>query len=390
MKKLFIFFLLINSYQLASAAKYKVNSADELKNLMPNLLPGDEVIIANGKYINWAVEITCNGTKAKPIVFKAENVGSVIFYGETHRTIFKITGHYITLSGLVFNQCILTKKEGKTAVLIEMSNTKNCIITKCVFKQNNSKIQYSPLVIIAGNGFKNKVDQCLFEQNIDVQDIQVKITKESAPQFSTISYNIFKNKPKVTWQNGNGGECVQIGQDPILLGNMEANTLVSHNKFYNCDGENEIISNKSSKNTYLSNYFTECDGELVMRGGHDCIIKGNIFNSGTGGIRINGTGHIISNNKIKNIKTAIRLMYGMTKGKNETGFYVAASDCIISNNKITNAQNGILVGDNKNEDWTGKFDTKRYPSPVMQNVAPFNNKLNGNVFKNVKATEVIQ
>ena len=83
-------------------------------------------------------------------------------------------------------------------------------------------------------------------------------------------------------------------------------------------------------------------------------------------------------------------MYGMTKGKNETGFYVAASDCEISNNKITNAQTGILVGDNKNEDWTGKFDTKRYPSPVLQNVAPFNNKLNGNVFKNVEATEVMQ
>ena len=83
-------------------------------------------------------------------------------------------------------------------------------------------------------------------------------------------------------------------------------------------------------------------------------------------------------------------MYGMAKGKTETGFYIAASYCTVSYNKITNAVTGILVGDSKNEDWTGKFDTVRYPSPVMQNIAPFDNKFEGNSFKNVKATEVIQ
>ena len=65
-------------------------------------------------------------------------------------------------------------------------------------------------------------------------------------------------------------------------------------------------------------------------------------------------------------------MYGMAKGKNEIGFYVAASDCLVKNNKISGATTGILIGDSKNADWTGKFDTTRYPSRVMQDVAPFN------------------
>lgn len=50
-------------------------------------------------------------------------------------------------------------------------------------------------------------------------------------------------------------------------------------------------------------------------------------------------------------------MYGMAKGKTEIGFYIAASDCIIKYNRIENAVTGIVIGDSKNADWTGKFDT---------------------------------
>lgn len=79
-------------------------------------------------------------------------------------------------------------------------------------------------------------------------------------------------------------------------------------------------------------------------------------------------------------------MYGMAKGKDEIGFYIAASGCTIKNNQIRDANTGILIGDNKDEDWTGKFDTKRYPSPVMQSVAPFDNQISGNGFLNVRTT----
>ncbi|TKC06805.1 hypothetical protein FA048_16540 [Pedobacter polaris] len=391
MKKLGFYlslFFMLN--QTVSAATYRVDSEDAFKKIIPKLVAGDEVIIANGNYENWSIEIPSQGTTEKPIKISAEKKGEVIFSGETTRTIFKLTGAHLTLSGIKFNECILIKNNGSTGILIDLNNSTYCSITDCIFTKNIAKIQYSPLVIVSGNGNYNKVNKCLFMGNIDSQDLQVKITKESCPQFTLIEYNTFMQKDKVSWGNGNGGECIQIGQDPILLGNKEANATVSKNKFYNCNGENEIISNKSSKNKYLKNYFESNDGELVMRGGHDCIIEENTFNGGTGGIRVNGTGHTINNNKISNIKTAIRLMYGMTKGKNETGFYIAASDCVVSNNKITNATIGILVGDSKDVDWTGKFDTTRYPSPVMQNIAPYNNKISANTFKKVKATEVVQ
>ena len=81
-------------------------------------------------------------------------------------------------------------------------------------------------------------------------------------------------------------------------------------------------------------------------------------------------------------------MYGMSKGETEIGFYVAASDCTIRNNQITNCSTGILVGDSKNADWTGKFDVKKYPSRTMQDVAPFNNTLSENKITETKTSIV--
>ena len=379
MKKVLVFCISLLTFHFHTHAEnYFIKSEADLKNVIPKLIPGDVVTIANGNYQGWSVDITTKGTASKPILIQAETPKGVIFSGEVNLVLFKITGHYITLTGMVFNNCSLNKKEGKSGVLIELKDAVNCKISNCSFVKNQSKAQFMPLVVISGNGFANTVAECLFESNIDSQDVQVKITKESCPQRTLIHQNIFQNKKKVSWQNGNGGECIQIGQDPVLLGTIEANTIVSKNTFISCNGENEIISNKSSKNSYLNNVFSANDGELVMRGGHDCIIDQNIFDRGTGGIRLNGTGHSVTNNKLNHIKTAIRLMYGMAKGKETIGFYITASNCTIKNNVITNATTGILVGDSKDADWTGKFDIKRYPSPVIQNIAPFDNQIEGN------------
>ena len=228
------------------------------------------------------------------------------------------------------------------------------------------------------------VDHCTFTGNIDNQELQVKITKEAYPVYTLIANNIFKDKNKVSWKVFNGGECVQIGQDPVLLGTIQSRTMVRENSFIRCSGEPEVISNKSSNNTYLKNYFEDCDGELVMRGGHDCIIDSNTIKGGNSGIRVNGSGHQITHNNISNVKTGIRLMYGMARGKTEIGFYIAADDCVIKYNRIENASTGIFIGDSKNADWSGKFDTIRYPSRVMQDMAPLNNILADNIFINTK------
>jgi nitrous oxidase accessory protein NosD len=377
------------AFQLSFGKIYKVKTAEEFNKAAVSVLSGDEIVIANGSYTNWGTAINSNGTVDKPIIIRAESSGKAIFSGEVHQTVFQISGTYIQVKGLKFEGCQLFKSKGADVVLIQMNTAKYCRVTDCTFTKNTVDAQFMPIVVVSGQGEHNRVDHCQFTGNVNNQEVQVRVTANDVSLYTLIDHNIFMDKDSVTWKGNNGGECVQIGQDPILLGNSYSYATVRDNRFIHCNGEPEVISNKSSGNRYINNYFENCRGELVMRGGHECLIDSNTFAGGIGGIRVNGTGHTITNNSLKNLPIAIRLMYGMAKGKIDTGFYIAASDCVIKNNRITHCDTGILIGGSKNADWTGKFDTKRYPSRTIQDVAPVNNQLDDNTITDTK-TPVLQ
>lgn len=387
--KNFLLLCLLLITHAASSKSYIVRSEQEFEKISQQVKPGDEVVIATGTYTPWSLTLSFSGTKSQPVLVRGERTGSVMFTGTVQETVFKITGSHITLKGIDFINCTVVKADKMTGSLVELNNSSYCRVTECRFSQNVAKSQYMPIVIISGKGESNQVDNCRFTGNVDNQEVQVKITKETSPQNSLIEKNIFQDKKKVTWPNSNGGECVQVGQDPILLGTVQSHTTVRDNRFIRCNGEPEVISNKSSNNIYKRNYFEQCDGELVMRGGHDCVVDSNTIKGGNSGIRVNGTGHVITNNQITDVKTGIRLMYGMAAGKTDIGFYVSASDCVVKNNRIENATTGIFIGDSKNANWTGKFDTVRYPSRVMQDIAPANNTVADNIFVKTQ-TEMVK
>jgi poly(beta-D-mannuronate) lyase len=80
---------------------------------------------------------------------------------------------------------------------------------------------------------------------------------------------------------------------------------VEQNLFERCDGEIEIISSKSCENTYRGNTFRDCDGMLTLRHGDRNVVDGNFFFGGrkpnSGGIRIIGEDHIVTNNYIEGV-----------------------------------------------------------------------------------------
>jgi poly(beta-D-mannuronate) lyase len=281
--------------------EYLIHNEQEFSSVSQQIKPGDDIMIANGTYAPWSLIVNTNGTTERAITIQAEKSGKVIFTGDVGQPVFKLTGSYTILRGISFTACNVLKDSTHAGVLAELNNTKHCRLTECVFSQNVAKTQFMPIVVVSGKGEYNRVDHCTFTGNIDNQELQVKITKEAWSLYTVIENNLFQNKNKVSWKNFNGGECVQVGQDPILLGTIQAKTMVRENRFIRCNGEPEVISNKSSNNTYLKNYFEDCDGELVMRGGHDCIIDSNIIKGGNSGIRINGTGHQITHNNISNV-----------------------------------------------------------------------------------------
>lgn len=370
--------LLIGFAQPALSETITVNNAAALENAVNNAKPGDHIVITNGQYKGWNCRLNGTGLAGNPVVVSAASPGGVSFSDSVSKTVFAITGQYLELSGFIFEGCKIVKTPGKSAMLVELENTQGCRITQCTFQKNEAMSQFMPLVVVSGNGTQNRVDHCTFISNINNMDVQVRITKETVPLYTLIDHNEFTDKARVTWPVFNGGECVQVGQDPVLLGSQKAFTTVRNNRFINCNAEPEVISNKSSDNRYINNYIENCQGELVMRGGHDCLIDSNTINGGLGGIRINGSHHTVTHNAISHVQTGIRLMYGMARGKTAIGFYIAATDCIITDNRITYARTAILEGDGKDTDWTGKFDVKRYPSRTMQDVAPADNIIQHN------------
>ena len=71
------------------------------------------------------------------------------------------------------------------------------------------------------------------------------------------------------------GETIRIGTS---ANSMESSrTIVENNTFKNCDGEIEIISNKSANNIFRNNLFLESKGSLTLRHGNNALVEGNVF-----------------------------------------------------------------------------------------------------------------
>jgi len=101
---------------------------------------------------------------------------------------------------------------------------------------------------------------------------------------------------------------------------QSSKTLVESNYFYHCDGEVEMISNKSCDNIYRGKTFEACDGILTIRHGNRCKVKSNLFlgrnHQRAGGVRITGEDHRVRNNEFdallgKGAWAAISMMQGI-------------------------------------------------------------------------------
>jgi hypothetical protein len=72
--------------------------------------------------------------------------------------------------------------------------------------------------------------------------------------------------------------------------------LVEHNLFARCRGVSDLISNRSSGNTYRYNTFLDSpNSHLTLLVGDDCLVYGNYFRN-TEGVRIYGDRHQVFSN----------------------------------------------------------------------------------------------
>ncbi|MCB8993985.1 MAG: DUF4957 domain-containing protein [Bacteroidales bacterium] len=285
--KIYFVFLLLISLAFQNCANTHgslVHNEQEFTAAIQKAGPGDQIILANGNWENTELLIKAEGTAEKPIIITAEDKGSVIFSGQSD---IRISGQYIEISGLVF-------KNGYTPLteVISFKEKKgryasHCRLTECVIDNFNNPERFANETWIALYGKNNRVDHCiLYGKRTSGVTMTVRLIDSACQEnYHQIDHNYFGYHQSL---GSNGGETLRLGTSQYSL--TTSGTKVEENYFDRCDGEQEIISNKSCGNSFLNNTFYMCRGTLSFRHGHDNIAEGNFFlgnhKDNTGGIRI--------------------------------------------------------------------------------------------------------
>jgi poly(beta-D-mannuronate) lyase len=172
------------------------------------------------------------------------------------------------------------------------------------------------------------------------------------PNHHRIDQNFFGPREKL---GKNGGETIRIGDSDTA--HLSSHTLVENNCFEACNGEAEIISNKSCDNVYRYNTFLRCSGALTLRHGNGATVEGNYFLGqkarGTGGVRIIGERHRVINNYFSDLegddhRAALSLMNGF-KDSPANG-YAPVKDAVVAFNTFVNCKETIVVGLSEEDD----------------------------------------
>ncbi len=328
------------------AGEYPVSTVAELNALTLN--PGDVVILKNGVWVNAALVFNGTGTESMPITLRAEEGGKVLLTGNST---LQIGGEYLVVDGLVFTEGYLN---GGHIIEFRTSSGNpayHCRLTNTKIKDYNPASPATEYKWVSLYGQYNRVDHCHFEGKTNLGTTLV-VWLDNQPNYHLIDHNYFGPRPDL---GENGGETIRIGTSDWSM--YDSYTTVEMNLFDECDGEIEIISNKSCKNVYRYNTFRNSAGTLTLRHGNNCEVYGNFFfgsaDKQSGGIRIIGEGHRVYNNYLQDIpgsgfRAAICLTNGVPDSPLNRYFRVISAQVI--NNTLVNCTQPIAIGAGKDSE----------------------------------------
>lgn len=365
-------FLWINTAY--SQQNIKVRNLEQFNEAVKKVRPGDKVILANGVWKDAELVFVGKGTAKAPITLTVENKGKVSLEGQSN---LRIAGEYLVVEGLVF-------KNGytPTSAVIEFRRNKthlanHCRVTECVIDNYSNPERFETDYWVSIYGKNNRFDHNFLtgKRNHGVT-LAVRLnTVESRENKHQIDHNYFGHRPIL---GANGGETMRVGTSHYSLTN--SNTIVEANYFDRCNGEHEIISNKSGQNIFRYNTFFECQGTLTMRHGNETLVESNYFfgnhKPNTGGIRIINEKQTVINNYCEGLtgyrfRGALVIMNGVPNSPLNRYFQVKDSKAI--NNSFINCDYVQLCAGS---------DAERSAVPVNTVVSNniFYNEKNANLF----------
>lgn len=342
-RNLFAFLILLgSSIPAAEAAEHRVGTLEELNAAIKAAEPGDQIVLRDGPWRDVDILFEADGSADRPITLRAETPGKVIVSG---RSRLRIAGSWLVVAGLLFDgasypgDLIAFRRDPK-----KLSD--NCRLTDTIIIDCDGPDRAVSTRWVSLYGRDNRVDHCGLEGKTGLGPTLVVWVVDGQEARHRIDHNHFGQRPPL---GQNGGETIRVGTSDVSM--TAARVVVESNLFEKCDGEAEIISNKSCENIYRDNTFLRCSGALTLRHGNNCVVEGNIFlgwrAKGSGGVRIIGEGHKVINNYFAdlegtNARAAISIMNGIPDSP--LAGYFPVKGGLIASNTVIDCRETLVIG----------------------------------------------
>ncbi len=289
-----IFAIYVNHVYSATGKVHFVSNINQFDVAVKSAKPNDTIRMSPGRWENVKLVLKCNGEPTKPIVLDAEKVGKTIICGISS---LQLSGKYLVVSGLFFTEGYSPKKnviefKDDNETPAHYSTIRHCVMIN--FNNPDRKIRKQWIDLY---GTYNTIEYCYFEGKTDLGTmLSVEPLEENhQPEHHRLHHNYFAHRPPY---KANGGEILRIARGETQK--LSTFVIVEDNYFEYCDGENEIISVKSSDNIVRRNYFFECAGGVSLRCGARNDVYDNYFIANNKelscGVKIHDAGHKIFNN----------------------------------------------------------------------------------------------
>lgn len=325
----------------ATADDYTITPTSDLQALSKKLAAGDTVIISDGEWHDVEVKFErLPGSASQPIAIRAQTPGKVVFTGQST---FRLSGTYVWVSGLVFNDCDSSDVFATRSHSERLSSY--CRVTDCVFRQSPDFRPQNESRWLSVYGHHNRIDHCYLAGKTSKGTTLVVWVAENM-KHNRIDHNHFGPRPPL---GKNGGETIRVGTSEVS--ELDSFTVVEDNYFDSCDGEAEVVSNKACENIYRHNVFVGCAGALTLRHGHRCLVDANVFLGGkkkrTGGVRIIGASHVVTNNYFEGLRgdaerAAVSMMNGVPNSP--LNQYAPVKNAVVAHNTFIDCKVALEFG----------------------------------------------
>ncbi|AKM07803.1 polysaccharide lyase 6 family protein [Pelagerythrobacter marensis] len=320
------------------AERYQVLNQQEYAKAVSQADAGDVIVLAKGEWRDFDMVVTGKGTASEPISVVAEEPGAVFLTGQSS---LRIGGEHIVVSGLVFRDGYSPRGEVISFRRSKDDVARNARVTQVVIDRFNKPDRFESDYWVGIYGRNNRFDHNhLVGKTNQGVTLAVRLdAPENRENDHRIDHNYFGPRPVL---GSNGGETIRIGTSKYSM--FRSGTIVENNVFDRCDGEVEIISNKSNGNVYRGNLFLRSRGTLTLRHGDDTLVERNVFLGGgkdyTGGIRVINRNQTVRFNYMEGLRgngfsSALTVMNGVPNSP--VNRYVQVDNARISRNTVVDS-----------------------------------------------------